>query len=138
MSNRAKGRLIWWLGILFCIVPAAYCGMDYFPMWKKAPPYVLASGIIASGLSIAIIACVVIPPLATIVKAKMAGQTPTPWLGFLIIAAVFWAIHAVALEIAIIFTVAGLSNLIGATFFKLSDKISSTPDPVDSEETADE
>lgn len=134
MSNRARARLIWWLGVLFCIVPSAYCGLDYFPMWRDAHPYVLASGVIASGLSIAIISCVVIPPLAKIVKTKIADKTPSAWLGFMIVAVVFWSIQAVAKEIAIIFTVAAMSNLIGAVLFRVADKMALVPDVGDEED----
>ena len=137
MSNRSKARLIYLIGILLCILPSTVCVAEYFPIWKRAHPSVLASGMLASGFSIAVIACVVIPPLASFLKTKLMGSSPSAWFGFMIVSIVLWVIQMVIRELAIIFTVAAVSNFLGALLFKISERIAVMPDPECDEEETD-
>lgn len=137
MSNRSKARLIYLIGILLCILPSTVCVAEYFPIWKRAHPSVMASGMLASGLSIAVIACVVIPPLANFLKNKITGASPSAWLGFTIVAVVFMVVKSVIDALVSIFTVAALSNVIGAMLFKISERVALIPDSEDDEEDAD-
>lgn len=134
MSNRAKARLIYTLGMICCIVPSVLCVAEYFPIWKEAHPSVLASGILVSGLSVAIIACVALPPIAKWAKNKISGMTPSAWLGFAIAAVVFKVIKSVVDSLVIIFTIAALSNFIGAILFKVANRVALIPDPDDEED----
>ncbi len=83
----------------------------------------MASGVLVSGFSIAIIACVALPPLTKWVKCKVTGHTPSAWLGFAIIAIALNIIKVVIDSLVIVFAIAALSNLFGVFLFKLSDHV---------------
>ena len=124
--------------MLVCIVPSIFSVAEYFPIWKKAHPSVMASGILVSGFSIAIIACVTLPPLAKWVKCKVTGHTPSTWLGFMIVAIVLYIIKAVIDSLVTVFAIAALSNLIGVFLFKLADHVAKMKDDYEDEELTDE
>ena len=128
MSNQSKARLIYLLGMLVCVVPSICYIAEYFPIWKKAHPSVMASGILVSGFSIAIIACVALPPLTKWVKCKVTGHTPSAWFGFSIVAIMLYVIKAVIDSLVIVFAIAALSNLLGVFLFKLSDRVANIKD----------
>lgn len=137
MNNQVKARLIYLLGMLVCIAPSICCITEYFPIWKKAHPSVMASGIIVSGFSIAIIACVTLPPLAKWIKCKVKGHTPSTWKGFAVASVVLYVIKAVIDPLIIVFVIASLSNLIGGYLFQLADRFANIKDDYEDEEMTD-
>ena len=98
----------------------------------------MASGVLVSGFSIAIIACVTLPPLAKWVKYKVTGHTPSTWLSFMIVAIVLYIIKAVIDSLIIVFVIASLSNLIAVYLFKLADHVANIKDDYEDEELTDE
>ena len=134
MSNRSKGRIIFFFGILVCIVPSVLAVNSYFSIWKKLNPSVLASGTLMSAFSLALIACVAIPPLARYAEHKLSGKSPSAWLGFTIAAVILFCVQAVIDALVVIFLVAATSNFIGAIIFKVADHIKEKPDIDDDEE----
>lgn len=130
MSNRAKARLIYTLGMIFCIVPSVLCVAEYVPIWKRAHPSVLVSGFLASVLSVALItfvACLALPPVATWAK-KIIRIKPPAWLGFAIAVIVFKVIKPVADFPINIFTIAALSSFIGSFLFRIANRVALIPD----------
>lgn len=116
MTNRQKYYLFYIVGLVFCTIPSILTVRAYFPTWKAAHPSVLASGVAVSALSILLMACVAIPPIAKWMKI-IVKKTPSAWLGFLIISGILYAISLVVEEMTIIFFTAGISNLCGQVFF---------------------
>ena len=76
----------------------------------------MASGVLVSVVSIALMACVAIPPLAKWIKL-VVSKTPSAWLGFLIVSGILFAVSKVINELYVIFFTAGISNLCGQVFF---------------------
>lgn len=116
MSAMNKYRLFWAIGLIFCTVPSIITVQAYYPLWKAAHPSVLASGVLVSIASVALMACVALPPLAKWMKS-LAHKTPSAWMGFLSVAGVLFAISKVVNELYVIFFTAGISNLCGQVFF---------------------
>ena len=116
MSAKAKYYLFWAIGLIFCTVPSALTVYSYFPIWRDASPSVLASGLIASGGSLLLMACVVLPPIAKWMKL-IVSKTPSAWFGFLDVSGILFAVAQVIDALYIIFFTAGISNLCGQVFF---------------------
>lgn len=121
MSDNAKYYILYSLGMIFCIVPPVIATAEYFPIWKRANPAVLLSGMCVSGLSLAIMACVALPPVMRMIRQKMTGKTPAAWLGFLIAALIFRMISFVADALFVIFMIAALSNMAGSLLFRAAE-----------------
>ena len=116
MTNKAKYFILFAVGMIFCIVPSVLTVGTYFPIWKEAHPSVMASGVLVSGLSLALMAAVALPPVAKWLK-MIVGKTPSAWVGFGIAAILFKLMEAVIDSMFVIFFVAALSNLCGQIFF---------------------
>lgn len=121
MTNKTKYYLCYAVGMIFCIIPSVLAVATYFPVWKEAHPSVMASGIMVSAISISLMACVALPPLAKWLKI-FVGKTPSAWVGFAIAAVLFKMIESVVDALFVIFFIAALSNLCGQVFFFIGNR----------------
>lgn len=121
MSDNTKYYILYSLGMIFCLLPPVIAAVEFFPIWEKASPAVLLSGMCVSGLSFAVMACVALPPVLRMIRQKMTGKTPAAWLGFLIAALIFKMISAVVDALFVIFMIAALSNMAGSLLFRAAE-----------------
>lgn len=121
MTNRTKSYVLFAVGMVFCTIPSVLAVASYFPVWKEAHPSVMASGVLVSVMSLSLMTCVAVPPLAKWLK-MVVGKTPSAWVGFAIVALVFKMISAVIDALFVIFFIASLSNLCGQVFFFMAKR----------------
>lgn len=119
MSNRLKANILYAVGLIFCVLPAFFATVEYFPIWQEKSPQTMFSGLCVSGISVFILVLVAVPPVLRAVKQRIR-KTPAAWVGFLIAAAVFKLISSIIDALFVITVIAALGNLCGAFFFRLS------------------
>lgn len=122
MSDLTRYRLLYAVGMFFCLLPPLLAVLEYFPLWKKAGEGTLFSGGVVSLLSVGMMAAVVFPPTVRWLREKLIGTRPSAPLGFAAAAVIFRAVSDIVDAMAVIFTVAALGNFIGLFFFRMADR----------------
>ena len=113
-SNLKLRVLFYALGLIFCIAPPTVATLSFFPFWigvggaKVASGFVLLLGVIAHA------------PLVKAVKRLLKSEAS--YFMWLVLFVIFLVLEKIAFEMTVISFIGFIGNLIGAIFFKLSER----------------
>lgn len=106
--------LFYTLGLLFSIAPPTVATLSFFPLWLGTGGTKIASGFV-------LLLCVIAH--APLIKGfKRLLKSDASYLMWLIIFLLFLLLEAIAFEMTVISFTGFIGNLIGAIFFKLSER----------------
>ena len=106
--------LFYALGLIFCIVPPTVAILSFFPFWIGVGEAKVASGFV-------LLLCVIAhAPLLKAIKRLLKSEAS--YLMWLVIFLLFLLLDAIAFEMTVISFTGFIGNLIGAVFFKLSER----------------
>lgn len=115
MSPKIKAIILRTVGLIFCTLPVIGAIFSYFPLWKER-----GAESVLSGFTLLLLLASLVPFFNVIKKALRSPAAHTMWF----IAFVFFFVFSkIADEMTVISFVGFLGNLIGALFFKLSNKV---------------
>ena len=102
------------LGLVISTVPVGASILLYFPVWAER-----GSGEVLSGFSLLLLLMAAVPALKLGKRLLTSPSAPIMWLAAFVI---FFMLSKIADDMTVICFVGFLSNLVGAFFFKLSDR----------------
>ena len=119
MSNKAKHRLLYAIGLVLCVLPVLFCILSEFPLWVRSGIDTIFSGFVLSGISLTLVV-VACTPLIRVVGRKI--KTPAVWMMWGIAALIFYSVKNVIDSLVLISTFGFIGNALGAFFFALAGK----------------
>jgi hypothetical protein len=121
LSKKAKHRLLYFTGMIFCILPAAAVIISEFPLWVEKGNSALASGIVLSASTLFLLS-VAFTPLWRAILARL--RSPAAFIMWGIMTFLFISVKNL-IDSLILISFAGFAgNLIGAVFFELASRYS--------------
>lgn len=102
------------LGVLFSTIPPALATLCFFPLWISK-----GSTAVLCGFTLLILVACALPAYKTLKRLLHSPASYTLWLVFFV---AFLLLSKIADEMTVISFVGFISNLVGALFFKLSEK----------------
>lgn len=115
MNQRLKFLLLNLFALILCTVPVIIATLSYFPLWKER-----GSGAVLSGFTVFVLLLCIYPLFKLL---KMLFRSPSVWMGWLLIFALFALVRSIADEMTVISFVGFISNSFGAVLFKLAGGI---------------
>lgn len=113
-KKTTRGYVFWALGLIFSILPALLATLFYFPVWSERGGAASLSGVVLVLLLLSFL------PLFNIIRERL--RSPSAHTVWLIIFISFFLLSKIADEVTVISFFGFVGNLIGAVFFKLSNK----------------
>ena len=115
-TNRtALSVFLYTAGLFFCIIPPLLAVLSYFPVWRER-----GAAAVISGFSLILIALCFIPFFKTVKRIFSSMAAYTVWL---VIFIAFLILSKIADEMVVISFFGFTGNLLGALFFKLTDRL---------------
>ena len=102
----------WWLGLGLSVLPPVFATLECFPIWAAEGGETVVSGLTA------ILLCLSALPLFRILREKL--RSPSPFLLWLFLWALFSCLRRVIDGICTVALVAFPTAFLGAVFFRLS------------------
>ena len=121
LSKKTKHILLYFTGMLFCILPAAAVIISEFPLWVEKGNSALASGIVLSASTLFLLS-VAFTPLWRIVLARL--RSPASFVMWGIMTFLFISVKNLIDSLILISFAGFVGNLIGAVFFELAARYS--------------
>ncbi len=113
-ASAAKHIILKAAGIAFCTLPVMLAVLFYFPVWRAR-----GGEAVISGFTLFLLLLCFVPMFKTMKKILHSPSAYTMWFIAFI---AFFILSSIAEEMTVISFVGFIGNLIGAVFFKISEK----------------
>lgn len=115
MSSKTKGTIIRWIAIVIDILPPVIATLTQFKVWISK-----SDEAVVSGLAIIMLALSCIPFMRQI---KEFLKSPSNWIMWIVIFLMMVVLDNIVAEMKAVALVGMISNIIGASIYKLGTKI---------------
>ena len=128
MTNKSKGLIMYYTGLVLSILAPFIATLTQFPVWTEQvdPKQVSAMFIVMA------VVCAV--PLLN--HFKQALKSPSSIAVWVFLFLVTWGMKQIVNQIMIIALVGLIANIIGAILCGVGNKVKEMPDPIDEDEEA--
>lgn len=126
MTNKSKGLIMYYTGLVLSILAPFIATLTQFPVWTEQvdPKQVSAMFIVMA------VVCAV--PLLN--HFKQALKSPSSIAVWVFLFLVTWGMKQIVNQIMIIALVGMIANIIGAILCGVGNKVKEMPDPIDEDE----
>lgn len=126
MTNKSKGLIMYYTGLVLSILAPFIATLTQFPVWTEQvdPKQVSAMFIVMA------VVCAV--PLLN--HFKQALKSPSAIAVWVFLFLITWGMKQIVNQIMIIALVGLIANIIGAILCGVGNKVKEMPDPIDEEE----
>lgn len=126
MTNKSKGLIMYYTGLVLSILAPFIATLTQFPVWTEQvdPKQVSAMFIVMA------VVCAV--PLLN--HFKQALKSPSAIAVWVFLFLITWGMKQIVNQIMIIALVGLIANIIGAILCGVGNKVKKMPDPIDEEE----